>query len=102
MWAVDADSTAFPDRFNHHLIRPVIIYFDPSLNDQAVQARQELRELALEGKTEPLNAYVNYAHGDETEEDWYGHESWRTQRLKGLKKKYEPNNKLAYYAPSTA
>ncbi|KFZ13420.1 hypothetical protein V501_03715 [Pseudogymnoascus sp. VKM F-4519 (FW-2642)] len=100
--AVDADSTAFPDRFNHHLISPVIIYFDSSLNDQAVQAGQELRKIALEGKSGPLNAYVNYAHGDESEEDWYGHEKWRIQRLKSLKKKYDPDNKLVYYAPIKA
>jgi hypothetical protein len=99
VWAVDAKSTAFPDRFNHHLITPVIIYFDPSLDDEAVQAGQQLRALALEGKSGPLNAYVNYAHGDETNEDWYGHESWRIQRLQGLKKKYDPHNKLSYYAP---
>ena len=102
VWAVDAASTAFPDRFNHHLISPVIIYFDASLDDQAVLAGQELRELALDGKSGALNAYVNYAHGDETEEDWYGHESWRIQRLKSLKKKYDPNNQLVYYAPITA
>lgn len=102
VWAVDPTSSAFPDRFNHHLISPVIIYFNSSLDDQAVQAGQELRELALEGKPGPLNAYVNYAHGDETEEDWYGHESWRIQRLTSLKKKYDPTNRLIYYAPIKA
>jgi hypothetical protein len=102
VWAVDADSTAFPDRFNHHLVTPVIIYFDPSLNDQAVIAGQELRELALDGKPGPLNAYVNYAHGDEEVEDWYGHESWRIQKLQSLKKKYDPDNRLIYYAPIQA
>jgi hypothetical protein len=45
---------------------------------------------------------VNYAHGDETEEDWYGHESWRIQRLTSLKKKYDPTNRLIYYAPIKA
>ena len=97
--AVDPVSTAFPDRFNHHLTSPVIIYFDSALDDQAVAAGKELREIALEGKSGPLNAYVNYAHGDETEEDWYGHESWRIQRLTRLKNKYDPNNRLGYYAP---
>lgn len=100
--AVDPASTAFPDRFNHHLISPVIIYFDSALDDQAVQAGQELREIALEGKPGSLNAYVNYAHGDETEEDWYGHESWRIDRLTCLKKKYDPYNRLIYYAPISA
>lgn len=100
--AVDAASTAFPDRFNHHLISPVLIYFDPSLSEQAVQAGRELREVALQGKAGPLNAYVNYAHGDEKVEDWYGHESWRIERLKALKRKYDPDNRLVYYAPIKA
>jgi hypothetical protein len=99
--AVDPTSTAFPDRFNHHLISPVIIYFDPALNDQAETAGQELRETALEYKNRPLNAYVNYAHGDEIEEDWYGHESWSSHRLTRVKK-YDPNNRLVYYAPIKA
>jgi hypothetical protein len=97
--AVDPKSTAFPDRFNHHLASPVIIYFDSALDDEAVKAGQELREIAMEYKPGPLNAYVNYTHGDETVEDWYGHERWRIERLVSLKKKYDPNNRLEYYAP---
>ena len=85
---VDPTSTAFPDRFKHYLVSPVIIHFDPVLNDQVVTAGRSLEEIALEYKNGPLNAYVNYAHGDETEEDWYGHESWRIHRLTTLKKKY--------------
>jgi hypothetical protein len=56
----------------------------------------------LEHENGPLNAYVNNAHGDETEEDWYGHERWRIHRLTGLKKKYDPNNRLVYDAPIKA
>lgn len=102
VWAVDPTSTAFPDRFNHHLVSPVIIYFDSSLDDEAVAAGRELREIALEFKPGPLNAYVNYAHGDESEEDWYGHDGWRIQKLAGLKRKYDPHNRLIYYAPIAA
>ncbi|KFZ11853.1 hypothetical protein V502_07373 [Pseudogymnoascus sp. VKM F-4520 (FW-2644)] len=97
--AVDAASTAFPDRFNHHLVSPVIIYFDPLLSGEAVRAGKELRGLAVEGKTGLLNAYVNYAHGDERVGGWYGHEGWRIERLRGLKRKYDPENRLGYYAP---
>lgn len=47
--AVDAASTAFPDRYNHHLASPVIIYFDPELGGEAVRARKEGRGVAMEG-----------------------------------------------------
>jgi hypothetical protein len=100
--AVDPTSSAFPEWFNHHLASPMIIYFDAALDDQAVQPRQELREIALEYKPGPFNAYVNYAHGDETQEDLYGHEDWRIQRLMSLKKKCDPDSRLVYYAPIKA
>ncbi|KAL5354319.1 hypothetical protein ACLOAV_000408 [Pseudogymnoascus australis] len=100
--AVDAASSAFPDRFNHHLISPVIIYFDPSLSGEAVEAGKELRRIALEGKGGVGNAYVNYAHGDEGVEGWYGREGWRIERLRGLKRRYDPENRVGYYAPIKA
>lgn len=42
---------------------------------------------------------MNYAYGDEGVERWYGREGWRIERLRGLKKKYDPGNRLDYYAP---
>jgi hypothetical protein len=29
----------------------------------------------------------------------YGHESWRIERLRGLKKKWDPENRMRFYAP---
>lgn len=46
-----------------------------------------------------LTTYVNYALGDEPAEQMYGHEPWRLQRLRALKKKYDPNNRFGYYNP---
>ena len=46
-----------------------------------------------------LNAYVNYAFGDETQEEVYGYEPWRLQRLQDLKRKYDPMGKFNYYEP---
>ncbi len=46
-----------------------------------------------------LNAYVNYAFGDETQEMVYGYEPWRLERLRGLKKKYDPKGKFNFYEP---
>ncbi|MCJ1444784.1 MAG: hypothetical protein MMC23_005286 [Stictis urceolatum] len=101
--AVDPASTAFPDRFNNILSSPVIIYFGSEYDGQAVQAGQEIRDIALGAvKNKQLNAYVNYAHGDEQVEDWYGHESWRISKLKSLKQKFDPKNRLRFYAPIPA
>ncbi|KAL8752086.1 MAG: hypothetical protein Q9184_005850, partial [Pyrenodesmia sp. 2 TL-2023] len=47
----------------------------------------------------PLNAYVNYASGSETLEQMYGYEPWRLERLRGLKQKYDPENRFRFYNP---
>ena len=46
-----------------------------------------------------LNAYVNYAFGDETQEEVYGYEPWRLERLRALKKKYDPLGGFNFYEP---
>jgi hypothetical protein len=44
--------------------------------------------------------YVNYANGNESLEEMYG-EPWRVQKLKQLKKKYDPNGRFNFYNPLT-
>lgn len=46
-----------------------------------------------------LTAYLNYANGDESTEAIYGYESWRLERLRGLKRKYDPQNRFRFYNP---
>jgi FAD/FMN-containing dehydrogenase len=43
--------------------------------------------------------YINYGHGDESLEELYGHDEWRLQRLKTLKKKYDPTGVFSAYHP---
>ena len=47
----------------------------------------------------PLSAYVNYAHGDEPLGAIYGYEPWRLERLRSLKKQYDPDFKFKFYNP---
>ena len=59
-----------------------------------------MRKLLLDGSgSSRLRAYVNYASGDETLQEIYGHEPWRLKRLRALKKKYDPRGQFNFYAP---
>ena len=46
-----------------------------------------------------LRAYVNYAFGDESLPEMYGDEPWKMQRLRELKRKYDPKGRFNFYAP---
>ncbi|KAJ9610002.1 hypothetical protein H2200_006332 [Cladophialophora chaetospira] len=98
---VPADSTAFPHRGVHMLLTPVMVYLpDAKLDVAAVKHGQHLRELLLQGSgSTELKAYVNYAHGDESLGSMYGFEPWRLDRLRKLKKLYDPEEKFSFYAP---
>lgn len=57
-----------------------------------------MRDSIVQGtESKQLNAYINYAFGDESLEALYGYEPWRLQRLRGLKKQYDPDNRFAFY-----
>jgi len=116
--AVAAESTAVADRGDNMLvsvIRPafeleytdiwvsgiMIIYQpDPTLDDIAAKFGNELRQIMLKGSGEKeLHAYINYAHGDEKLEEIYGHEAWRLEKLRRLKREYDPEMRFRFYAP---
>jgi len=76
------------------------MYADAALDAVAIPAGKEIRRLLVEGLgSTPFNAYVNYAFGDESVEEIYGHEKWRLEKLRAVKTKYDPSNKFHFYAP---
>jgi hypothetical protein len=99
--AISADKTAYPDRFNQILVSPFMYYprGNASLDNIAADFGGRMRSALRDGSGQPLHAYVNYAHGDESLAALYGYEDWRLSRLKGLKAKYDPCGKFGYYAP---
>lgn len=73
---------------------------DPALDDEAARFGEELRQILLKGSGETeLRAYINYAHGDEKLEEIYGHDAWRLEKLRRLKREYDPKNRFGFYAP---
>jgi hypothetical protein len=68
-----------------------------------IAASREVRRVLVEGSEEGrLNAYVNYASGDESMPELYGHEPWRLEKLRRLKAKYDPQGRFNFYAPIQA
>ncbi|EJT81181.1 hypothetical protein GGTG_01165 [Gaeumannomyces tritici R3-111a-1] len=77
------------------------------LSDATPENLRLARELVREAR-EVWNAgapglkpasYVNYANGDEPLEPMYGYEPWRLQRLRALKRQYDPHGRFSYYNP---
>lgn len=100
--AVPDESTAFPHRDYDLLFCSFLIYKPNETIDQvAADYGKRMRQHIVDGSDEPtrLNVYVNYAHGDEQLLSMYGWEDWRLEKLRMLKRKYDPQNVLRWYAP---
>ncbi|KAL9577457.1 MAG: hypothetical protein Q9212_006351 [Teloschistes hypoglaucus] len=99
--AVPSQSTAYPHREDNILASILAVYApNSSLDSIAVTWARQMRDLMHAGQPgRKLNVYVNYAFGDETQEQVYGYEPWRLQRLRALKKKYDPQGRFNFYEP---
>lgn len=100
--AVDEKSTAFPHRSDKLVLTPYVMYAPNATIDPLAQAFGErMRQILLQASDDPdhLRAYVNYAHGTESVSAVYGFEDWRLEKLRHLKKKWDPENRMKYYVP---
>lgn len=101
-----AESTAFPDRENNLLMAAFIAY-EPEAGEEgvadseAVKLGKDMQRILADGAGEGkgLDAYVNYAFGDEGMETWYGREEWRLEKLRALKRNWDPEGKFGWYCP---
>ncbi|KAL9001941.1 MAG: hypothetical protein Q9188_005113 [Gyalolechia gomerana] len=75
------------------------LYTPSSANDNIAHDYGTKIRQALLPPEQQLNAYVNYAYGDETTEMMYGHEPWRLEKLRGLKKEWDPRGVFGWYHP---
>jgi len=98
---VTEDSTAFPLRKGNILAAPTFTYAagNATLDSLADSYGKRIRSTMIAGTGLKLGAYVNYAYGDESNEAVYGYEPWRLQRLRALKKKYDPSNRFHFFEP---
>jgi hypothetical protein len=96
------DASAFAFRSKNLLTAPLLSYTPAgkSLDNQAASIGNNLREILRSGSgKKELDAYVNYAYGNEGPQAWYGSDSTRQKRLKDLKNKYDPCGSFSFFAP---
>ncbi|KAJ4983970.1 FAD-dependent oxygenase [Stagonosporopsis vannaccii] len=97
---IDANSTAYSNRAGKLLLAPLLTYSpNSSLDAAADDINKRIRNALLEGSQSELVAYINYARGDESMEAVYGYEPWRLEKLRRLKKEYDPFGRFNFYAP---
>ncbi|KKY33735.1 putative fad-dependent oxygenase [Diaporthe ampelina] len=100
--SVPQESTAVSYRGDRLLVAPVLV-FEPDggpLDAKAISVGQEIRDAIREGTgKDEFHAYVNYAFGTETNQEIYGYEQWRQDKLLALKDKYDPQRRCSFYAP---
>ncbi|KAK8067444.1 FAD-binding domain-containing protein [Apiospora saccharicola] len=97
----DPASSAFPMRDDYLLLQTSVNYApNATLDAAAVQWARESVDIWNRGQpTRKPTTYVNYGLGDESLESIYGYEPWRLEKLRKLKKAYDPYNKFRYYVP---
>ncbi|KAL8936848.1 MAG: hypothetical protein Q9216_004715 [Gyalolechia sp. 2 TL-2023] len=106
---VEEGSTAYAHREDKLMVSLLALYTpsspastnDDIAHDYGTRIRQALLpsspSLRLQDQT--FNAYVNYAYGDETTEMLYGYEAWRLEKLRALKKEWDPRGVFGWYHP---
>ncbi|KFY07455.1 hypothetical protein V492_07117 [Pseudogymnoascus sp. VKM F-4246] len=100
--AQDSDGSAYPFRADNHLnlIQILIPPGDSSLEQAAQEWAAEVRDQWNNGQPgRSQNVYVNYSNGSEPIENIYGHELWRLERLRTLKRRYDPYNSFRFFNP---
>ncbi|KAM3424472.1 hypothetical protein BST61_g6476 [Cercospora zeina] len=99
--SVSAECTAYADRLSNLLISPFITHApnDAELAQRGAIYGNEMRRLMVEGSGQALNAYVNYAHGSETQRQLYGYQQWRVDKLQRLKRHWDPKDRFGWYLP---
>ncbi|APA15090.1 hypothetical protein sscle_14g098600 [Sclerotinia sclerotiorum 1980 UF-70] len=98
---IPSDSTAYALRSKQLLAAPFFTYppNDETLQRDMIKLGKQIRNVMLNGTGEKLHAYVNYATGDESQEALYGYEPWRLERLRKLKKEYDPLGRFNFFGP---
>ncbi|KAE9981583.1 hypothetical protein EG328_011522 [Venturia inaequalis] len=95
------EETAYANRGKNNILALVsAVYTNANVSD-AANAYGETQRAAFNkveaGGYEKLRIYQNYAYGDEDPRSYYGYEKWRLEKLRNVKRRYDPNNVFRGY-----
>ncbi|KAI5836984.1 hypothetical protein DFP73DRAFT_487985 [Morchella snyderi] len=97
---VPAENTAYPWWEEIGVVVLNVVYDDTKLDAQAADWLFEvMATLHADSGFERPAVYVNYAQVTEGFGAMYGHEEWRQERLKDLKRKWDPKCMFSGYNP---
>jgi hypothetical protein len=98
---IPASSSAYAFRSDQLIATPLFTYLanDTTAKKAALRVGRHIRTVMLNGTGLRLRAYVNYARGDESQEAVYGYEPWRLERLRDLKRRYDPLRRFNFFEP---
>jgi FAD/FMN-containing dehydrogenase len=90
--AVPATSSAYANRGHVNILVLIQMIYDDDDVAKAVDAWAQTQRDKLEEASgyDKLYVYQNYARGDEPLEAIYGDEAWRLEKLKTIKRAYDP------------
>ncbi|KAJ4298229.1 hypothetical protein N0V90_006128 [Kalmusia sp. IMI 367209] len=102
--AVDPRSTALAiEERERPILSTVVIHYEG--DDEAASRDTQVylakfKDAIYTGLgTGKRHAYVNYASGKESVEEVYGKERWRVEKLKALKRVWDPESRFRFYNP---
>jgi len=97
--AVPNDDTAYQYRDIKTHLTWISIYRDDPILDTKVDTfwKASMAKFQKTSGYDNLTIYVNYAHGDEGPEVWYG--AQKLERLSRLKREWDPDQVFSWYQP---
>ncbi|KAL1605077.1 hypothetical protein SLS60_004620 [Paraconiothyrium brasiliense] len=101
---VDPSSTALPlEERERPILTSAVVHYEgneeATRRDAAAYIKKIKEALYERVDKDEWHAYVNYAAGDEEVEEVYGRERWRVEKLRELKWRWDPCNRLRFFAP---
>lgn len=95
-----ANAVAPEERSNHILTSPILWWPGDDEQDRlkAIAYGENMQKAVRDEGSAP-HSYVNYAVGSEELQEVYGREAARIEKLKTLKRAWDPENRFGFYMP---
>lgn len=97
----EAANAVAPEERRRHLLTSPMIWWkgDDEADAETALEWGDRMQKAIRAPDDEPHSYVNYSPGGEPLGQTYGRDTERLQKLKGLKAKWDPENRFGFYNP---